>query len=576
MCGMSVTTVHLNVMEEGGISRKPDTHRYSHKDLRRLTERAFKERNFSVLPILKFILKAEINPADIVRAIKRADEAYEMVHTISGQSDHLHKSLTEVRVMGAELVRSAIEQNKLQLVDLFLESLEIEGRIIDISDLMERTQLWHKPRWLSKMFQRGADLKKCKTNPMELVLGKPYDKPAVKLEMIHLLIENRATIPNGSPCSSIINEVIECTLKCENGTVDTLELVCEKFDFETQQACDKEGKTPWHVTLEYTWKKIGVEICKVLRKYPIDPSITDKNGQRADFGKKGNDDRVKILREREAEIIKMCKTSGPTCERAGGTSFGCVAANTTATEQSDSRQADDASAVEHSVTTESDNEHGACGESFGSESSADGLKEEYDAEGALALETPEPSGTSESNSEHEACASSCETESSEEQTLWIIERRAKIKKKLARHKQHRKVFYAKVRILSQGEFVGNKKHCKPVTHEKGLELYEMRVNKKVRIIWEIVPKYFPSQHIYKEIIRLWDIVLDHDNIHHRVEIILEDKAFLDTKNLKPKLKSLPTQGSNVHNNIRKPQTFVAADDEMGDNADDGTFIPLTL
>ena len=45
----------------------------------------------------------------------------------------------------------------------------------------------------------------------------------------------------------------------------------------------------------------------MLRKYPIDPSITDKNGQRADFGKKGNDDRVKILREREAETKKMCK-----------------------------------------------------------------------------------------------------------------------------------------------------------------------------------------------------------------------------------------------------------------------------
>ena len=370
----------------------------------------------------------------------------------------------------------------------------------------------------------------------------------------------------------ILSQVIECTLKCENGTVDTLELVCEKFDFETQQACDKEGKTPWHVTLEYTWKKIGVEICKVLRKYPIDPSITDKNGQRADFGKKGNDDRVKILREREAEIIKMCKTSGPICERAGGTSFGCVAANTTATEESDSRQADDVSAVEHSVTAESDNEHGACGESFGSESSADGLKEENEAEDALALETSEQSETSESNNEQEACAKSS---SSEEQTLWIIEHRAKIMKNLASNIEN--CFYAKVGILSQGEFVGNKKHCKPVTHEKGLELYEMRVNKKVRIIWEIVPKYFPSQHNYKEIIRLWDIVLDHDNIHHRVETILEDKAFLDTKKLKPKLKSLSTQGSNVHNNIRKPQTFVAADDEMDDNdADDGTFIPLTL
>ena len=151
MCGMSVTTVHLHFMEK---SRTPDAHHYSHEYLRKLTKRALKRRKFSVLPILKFILKAEINPVDIVREIKRADEAYEMVHNISGHLLKMDKSLTEVRVMGAELVRSAIEQHKVQLVDLFLESLEIEGGIIDISDLMERTRLWHKPQWLSKMFQR--------------------------------------------------------------------------------------------------------------------------------------------------------------------------------------------------------------------------------------------------------------------------------------------------------------------------------------------------------------------------------------------------------------------------------------
>ena len=219
MCGMSVTTVHLHFMEK---NRTPDAHHYSHEDLRRLTERALKQREFGVLPILKFMLKAELNSIDIVE-IKRADEAYEMVHNISGHSDHLlkmDKLLTEVRVMGAELVRSAIKEEKMQLVDLFLESLEIEGGIIDISDLMERTTLWHKPWWLSKMFQKGAHLKKFKPNPMELVLGKPYYKQAVKLEMIKVLIENRTPLPNSSPCSSIINEVIECTLKCENGTVD--------------------------------------------------------------------------------------------------------------------------------------------------------------------------------------------------------------------------------------------------------------------------------------------------------------------------------------------------------------------
>ena len=590
MCGMSVTTVHLNVMEESGINRTPDTHRYSHKDLRRLTERALKQREFGILPILKFMLKAELNSIDIVREIKRADEAYEMVHNLSGHSDHLlkmHKSLTEVRVMGAELVRSAIKEKKMQLVDLFLESLEIEGGIIDISDLMERTRLRHKPQWLSKMFQRGADLEKCKTNPMELVLGKTYYNPAVKLEMIQLLIENRATIPNSSPCSSIINEVVDCTLKCENGTVDILELVCARFDFETKQACDIDGRNPWHVALQHKQKKMFEKVCKVLRKYPIDPNQTDKKGKRPDYGEKEQkeqDARAKMFREMEVEPSGGAKGGKTTPKRQreqmktpsgatvyqpaiGGDSIKSTEMNPE-TEGCEKRYDPTTLAVRPQETREVRNSTIETSSEEETDLFANGeTSTEEDADvyptSAVGTETP---NTKPSNSDSEASPeTSCESENSDHE-LWDIQPTKKVIKTLNKNKGIVRSVTAKMKMLSKGEFVGNPRHCKSVTRTKGAELYESHLCKKKRLIWQIVPRLLPGHTgTYQQFIKVWAIVLDHSKIHSTVQKILGDKGFRASEKLRPKLKCISNK-LKVHKNKRAPQKFVAASDETEDES----------
>lgn len=282
---------------------------FSRKLVNELCQDALRGRDFSIIPLLVFILKAEIRCLDIVKAIREASEADTMVQAIANHTEYLKAELKPVamlkaaKVMGAELVKAAIEEERSsQIVELFLKSLYIEREIIDISDLLERKALWYHPEWLRKMFEKGADLQACKQNPLSVVLGREYTQHCVKLEMIRLLMEHGAPLPNDIPHSLILHDVLKCTLKCEKDVV-ILNMVCAEFDYTSQKVCDEEGKTPWHLALSAKRKQISIDICEVLSKYPIDPSKKDKNGKRADLGKSADKDkRVKILRAREAEM----------------------------------------------------------------------------------------------------------------------------------------------------------------------------------------------------------------------------------------------------------------------------------
>ena len=142
---------------------------------------------------------------------------------------------------------------------------------------------------------------------------------------------------------------------------------------------------------------------------------------------------------------------------------------------------------------------------------------------------------------------------------WTIEYSKKVEKVLMQSGEKvEKQFRAKLKMLTEGEFIGNKRHCKSVTARKGAELYETRLSGKDRIIWQIIHKMDPKHvGIYREIIRVWAIVLDHDKIHHCVETILHDEEFLASEKLKAQLKCTSQTTSNVHDNKREPRTFVA-------------------
>ena len=91
------------------------------------------------------------------------------------------------------------------------------------------------------------------------------------------------------------------------------------------------------------------------------------------------------------------------------------------------------------------------------------------------------------------------------------------------------LFLKKLEILAQGEFLGNDKHCKPVSRKEGLELYEAHFTDQARIIWQTAVQFSPrctqihdkkdsshKRYVFSEVICVWDVVFDHDNIHHHV------------------------------------------------------------
>ena len=84
--------------------------------------------------------------------------------------------------------------------------------------------------------------------------------------MIGILIENGSAFLYDIPHIQILNEVVECTFKCRNGTVDTLKMVCKNADFSSQEVCDHKGRTPWHIALGGKLNKVSIEVCKVLSK----------------------------------------------------------------------------------------------------------------------------------------------------------------------------------------------------------------------------------------------------------------------------------------------------------------------
>ena len=513
---------------------------FAKSNLTKLSEEALERKKFTIIPIFMFVLKAEICSELIVKAIERVDHARDMASNISNHLKYLQElgtreqQLRTVRLMGAELVRAAIEEEKFKIVEVFLESIEIEG---DISDIMVRKRLCFRPPLLSKLFQKGASLETCKQNPLEVVLGVSYHNLSVKLNVIRVLLENGATLPPGAH-TRVLHEVVKCTLKCFNSTASALDMVCAQFDFESQSVCDSEGRTPWHLALRCELKQNGIKVCQVLNKYPINPYLKDKNDRMADWGMKINDERLKIFQNRvetlagrhETKRQDSFKDVGPQAEADNSAAANC---------------SDNGLKQETEVYNERDNDNDAISET----------------EVTTESESPSPRDRS------EACAtnhSSCESKN-QDYILWNIEKSKKVMKVL-RNACLKMPFDAKMRMLSQGEFYGNRNHCKSVTPEKG-EFYETRLTKKVRLLWQIDYKELPSQSgIYQEIIRLLDIVCDHDNIRHSVDTILRGRPFQSTLVLKDKLKCT-TQESRVHKNRRSPHTFVTEDDVENEESD---------
>ncbi|XP_066280343.1 TPR and ankyrin repeat-containing protein 1-like [Branchiostoma lanceolatum] len=128
---------------------------------------------------------------------------------------------------------------------------------------------------------------------------------------------------------------------------------------------------------------------------------------------------------------------------------------------------------------------------------------------------------------------------------WEVECTDRVKKILKKKSfpyDVKKRVVEKVNRLAKGEWIGNlTKKVRGRPQEEGMQLFEAKIDKASRILWELAIAFSPrlsddpikwlkgvqeaeesttltsGGRIYSEIIRLWDIVLDHDDLERAID-----------------------------------------------------------
>ena len=143
-----------------------------------------------------------------------------------------------------------------------------------------------------------------------------------------------------------------------------------------------------------------------------------------------------------------------------------------------------------------------------------------------------------------------------DQLSWEVEGTAKVVKFFKDRKKNPSVIRklaAKV-IYQLAEGKRNKHLSKQVSNERSLQLYEARITQAARILWEKTITYSakltgPSSiPVYSEVIRIWEIVLDHDNLERSIKQI--EKSHLRGSMASVKFSLLSSEPKEVGEKVR--------------------------
>ena len=351
-------------------------------------------------------------------------------------------------------------------------------------------------------------------------------------------------------------------------------MVCRKFKFPGNgRVTNKRGQTPFHVAMGAKRSQVQVSenVCTVLSKFHIDPDVSDHSGKKPTDGKLKGDKRIQILKEAAfskstpgtesvKSIRKQPRKKAKEKEHAEsdqkpdeeGRDFNehlegmSVDLDTKPTVKSACKivSTDNPVLVSAKETLEIILSH----------------KDDYfNAPAALKEETqtkvleaaPKPEKHSPPHSQRDECCTDrgptdlesvehSSDESSDEEVPskllldfddlpWEVECPENIAK-FFKHKRTpqwlRQQTVEKIRMIAMGRWTN--RLCKRVRSKPELQLFESRVTKSVRILWEVTEQFSArctnklsdgNTHVYSDVIRVWDIVLDHDRLNHCIRNI---------------------------------------------------------
>ena len=155
------------------------------------------------------------------------------------------------------------------------------------------------------------------------------------------------------------------------------------------------------------------------------------------------------------------------------------------------------------------------------------------------------------NNNHETAATRTTTSPiNNEHLMWEIEMSDNVINWLRiapkRHPKAFDNFPKKLLRLARGEWSkGNHTYAKPLKHcdSDSVHLYETKLTKAARIVWDIGVSYSESMStndsaIYTDCIRLWDIVMNHDNLDRTIRNIERSVARGANSDIKKCIRSL--------------------------------------
>ena len=391
-----------------------------------------------------------------------------------------------------------------------------------------------------------------------------------------------------------------------------LKEVCKHYPYGDNQdgrVQDKKGDTPYHIVMDRKKSPITVSICEILSQFPINPNTPNEQGKRPRVDK--HDRRYAFIQQAAKRFSQTAKKKsgkkrkGKSSEAFHAISYknsvaGDLTASPTQDQESLKSPTDDMTdtdSVSHDIKemlaelSDKPQSYFEPLAPYKKEQHATGVRSEVvkeeevtnDAETTVALPCKLPLPTYDEitvdvddlNHNFEGCP-------------WEVECTEKVKKYFSNAKiprSEKEAVVKTIKNLTDGIPKRNHNLCKGLrSSPSGDNLYESKFLKGSRIIYELAIQFSPrltseGNYVYSEVIRLWDIVRDHDNLDRYIE-----RALLSIKKSQKrgetaaiaiplKTSQKPKQSTQGQEQIRLPQFYVCSESEAAADALDQSFLP---
>ena len=415
----------------------------------------------------------------------------------------------------------------------------------------------------------------------------------------------------------------------------------ENFD-DKAQATNKDGQTPYHLIMQRKQSDVTIKLCEILGNYPINPNLPDNRGKRpldkakSQKDKGAHDRRVPIL-TKSAQNFQQVKS------RQKAKSSASKSATKKGSEKSNQRKG--AKRQDNDILTEEVIQDSSPASEVGTspegtankvlskssplieDSNIQALKEfmEFLSEQpteyfTISVDLMRQSSSQKGKTKHVQHKSDAANQASlaplppiqqstdklqpgheyevdregldinkddifanfhNESLKWEVEFPENVVKYFKGKSNNKTLCLAikKIQRLATGIPTNSPKLCKRVRGSE--EIYETRVTKAVRILWEVATQFSPTltsklrssdelrlqivadkgHYLYSEVIRIWDIVEDHDNLSRSIDLAVKriKSCRQRGEQASTKVSLLPSSGNHTFaghsDDVRFPQVF---------------------